>query len=180
MKSTKTSERSAKRKTARDDIVETLFREAYPMAVRSAKFRARAFPEYDDMGHDDLVQEVLIAVWTALSRFDPARAGLRTFVERISANSIASAFRRKRATKRVMPASYRPAAAPQLLVNVELRVDLQRALRRLSKRDQEIAFLLRAEDTPSDIARVLTTSRTSVYESIGRLRLALRELGLAD
>jgi len=178
MKPTKTTERRGKGKAAREDAVEALFREAYPLAIRSAKFRSRAFPQYDDIGHDDLVQEVLIAVWIALSRFDPARAGLRTFVERVSANAIVTSLRRRRATKR-MP-NYRPVSAPQLLVNVELRLDIQRAFRGISKRDQEIAFMLRAEDTPSDIARVLTTSRTSVYESIKRLRLALRELGLAD
>jgi RNA polymerase sigma-70 factor, ECF subfamily len=179
MKPTKTTERRGKGKATREDAVEALFREAYPLAIRSAKFRSRTFPQYDDVGHDDLVQEVLIAVWIALSRFDPARAGLRTFVERVSANAIASSLRRKRATKRMMP-NYGPVSAPQLLVNVELRLDIQRAFRGVSKRDQEIAFMLRAEDTPSDIARVLTTSRTSVYESIKRLRLALRELGLAD
>ena len=80
-------------------MVEATFEQAYPIAARAAKVRATAavvsgaIPVAD---REDFEQEGLTACWRALPQFDPARASLRTFIERVIASRIASLVRAAR------------------------------------------------------------------------------------
>lgn len=156
---------------------EDLFDLAFPLAKRSAQVRASAIPRYDYFDHEDLEQDALAAVLAALDRYDEPRASLRTFVERVAANGIASTLRRARAEKRTSLDDGPLAESPRLSLTVELRLDLNRVLRTLERRDGRVARLLE-EYRPAEIARALGISRASVYRSIDRIRDAFIEAGL--
>jgi RNA polymerase sigma factor (sigma-70 family) len=155
---------------------EDLFDLAYPLAQRAARVRASAIPRYDYFDREDLEQDALAAVLAALDRYDESRASLRTFVERVASNGIASTLRRARSSKRTI-ADYWPAAEPpRLSLIIELRLDMNRVLGTLERRDRQVARLLE-EHRPAEIARALGISRTAVYHSIDRIRDAFDEAG---
>jgi RNA polymerase sigma factor (sigma-70 family) len=155
---------------------EELFDLAYPLAHRAAQVRASSVPRYDYFDRDDLVQDAVTAVLAALDRYDEPRASLRTFVERVAANGIASTLRRARAAKRTS-VDYWPALEPPgLPLMVELRLDMHRVLRTLERRDRRVARVLE-EYRPSEIARILAIPRSAVYRSIERIREAFVEAG---
>jgi RNA polymerase sigma factor (sigma-70 family) len=157
-----------------------LFAEAYAIAHRSAYVRSvRAIRILRVTGVDavDLVQESLIGVYLALGHFDPLRASLRTFIETVVAGKITSVIRRAGAKKRTRPADFALAITPsEILVKIELRVDIRRALKRLNTRDQRVALLL-VHQKPTDVALILGISRPAVYRSIDRIRRVLEEAG---
>jgi RNA polymerase sigma factor (sigma-70 family) len=157
---------------------EELFDLAYPLAQRAATVRASSAPRYDYFDRDDLVQDAVTAVLAALDRYDEPRASLRTFVERVASNGIATTLRRARAAKRTS-VDYWPALEPRgLPLIVELRLDMHRVLRTLEHRERTVARLLE-EYRPAEIARALGISRTAVYRSIDRIREAFVEAGLS-
>jgi RNA polymerase sigma factor (sigma-70 family) len=156
---------------------EELFDLAYPLAQRAAKVRASSTPRYDYFDRDDLVQEAVAAVLAALDRYDEPRASLRTFVERVASNGIASTIRRARAEKRTSVDYWPVADSPGLSLIVELRLDLSRALGTLGRPERRVARLLE-EYRPAEIARALGISRTAVYRSIDRIRETFIEAGL--
>lgn len=162
-------------------IRETLFLEVYPFARRAAQVRSwAATARHTDLEREDLEQEALLSVWAALGRFDLTRASLRTFGESVVATCLASVVRRTRAVKRTKPADYEPPAESlRVLVSIELRIDIQRALRKQSPQDQKVARLLQLEYGPTQIARRLKISRAAVYRSIGRIRAAVQESGFS-
>jgi RNA polymerase sigma-70 factor (ECF subfamily) len=153
---------------------EALFLQACPFASRAAQVRAvMAIPRHPDLEREDLEQDALLRLWLALIRFDPARASLRTFVERVVTSSVASLVRRTTAKKRTKTTGCEPAAESlHLLVRVELRLDLHDLLGDLGSRDRRVAGLL-MENSPAQVARTLRISRTAVYRSIDRIRAAL-------
>jgi RNA polymerase sigma factor (sigma-70 family) len=162
-------------------VAEKLFLEVYPLVRRAANVRASAaFRALGAAGLDreDLVQEITLAVWLNLERFDPLRASLPTFVERVSATKVASILRRGNAQKRAKTGFDTPDVSPlRMGFTVELRVDVRRALGMLNRVDQKIA-LLRLHFKPTEIARILSCSRTSVYRSLERIRRALERFDL--
>lgn len=162
---------------------EELFVAAFPLARRAAEVRSAnvlALFWGTALDREDFTQEALIGVLTALPRFDPARASLRTFVERVVASKFASLLRYCRAKKRLnRPNGKRAADSLQVLVTVEFRVDLRRVLSNLDSREQRVAQLLVA-CSPTEIARRLRISRAAVYRSIGRIRAALVEAGFGQ
>ena len=87
-------------------MVEATFEQAYPIAARAARVRATAavvsgaIPVAD---REDFEQEGLTACWRALPQFDPARASLRTFIERVIASRIASLVRAARRSPSHVP-----------------------------------------------------------------------------
>jgi RNA polymerase sigma factor (sigma-70 family) len=157
---------------------EALFLEVYPFSRRAAQVRSwAATARHADLEREDLEQEALLNVWAALERFDVTRASLRTFGENVVATCLASVVRRARAAKRTKAADYQqPTESFRLLVSVELRIDIQRALRKLGPQDQKVARLL-VDYGPTQIARRLKISRPGVYRSINRIRAALQESG---
>lgn len=153
-----------------------LFLEAYPLARRAAQVRSATvigLLREAALDREDLEQEALVKVYTAITRFDRSRASLRTFVERIVATSITSVFRRNRAGKRTKRLDYEPVDSLQLLVKTELRLDIQQVLGKLRPRDRKVARLL-VEHCPAEVARRLHISRAAVYRCIKRIRTLLK------
>ena len=118
-------------------MLEATFRQAYPMALRAARARATA-AVLSGAAHladrDDLQQEGLTALWRALPQFDPTRASLRTFMERVVASRLASVIR----TARRAPAHLELNAAGRQSVDpgttgLELRADIQRIASRFTR-----------------------------------------------
>lgn len=157
---------------------EDLFDLAFPLAKRAAQVRASSMPRYDYFDREDLEQDALAAVLTAIDRYDESRASLRTFVERVASNGIASTLRRARAEKRTSLDYWPLAESPRLSLTVELRLDLNRVLRTLARRECKVARLLE-EYRPAEIAGALGISRTAVYRSIDRIRESFVEAGLS-
>jgi RNA polymerase sigma factor (sigma-70 family) len=159
---------------------EQVFLQAFPFAVRAARARSAAAATVCEAGFidwEDFMQEALIAVWVALPRFDSTRATLRTFVERIVASKIRSVLRRARAakrTKRDLPGN--ATLVWDMVAKIELQLDLLRVLRGLPSRDKQVAYLA-CENHPTEIARILRTSRAGVYRSIDRIKTALAAAG---
>jgi RNA polymerase sigma-70 factor (ECF subfamily) len=157
---------------------ENLFDLSFPLAQRAAKVRAASAKlSRADFDREDLEQEALIGVWSALDRFDVSRASIRTFVERVVANSIASIIRRSRSDKRAPRDDDRfHGESPRFSLTIEVRLDLDRLIANLGRRDRKVARLLE-EYRPAEIARALKISRTAVYRSIERIREVFSEAG---
>jgi len=69
-------------------VVEATFRNAYAIALRAARARAVSAVASGAIAvadREDLEQEAVVACFRALPRFDPSRASLRTFIERVVA-----------------------------------------------------------------------------------------------
>lgn len=164
----------------RSATLHDLFRQALPRAGRAADVHAESLVAAlcdAALDRDDVRQEVLMALWAALRRFDPGRAALSTFVERITATCVVSMHRRMTAKKRRRPTDYEPTRGHlQLFLAVELHLDFDRVLGKLSHRDRKVAQLL-AENGPARVARILRMPRSGVYKTIGRIRSALEEAG---
>jgi RNA polymerase sigma factor (sigma-70 family) len=156
---------------------EDLFDLAYPLAQRAANVRASAIPRYDYFDREDLEQDAFAAVFAALERYDESRASLRTFVESVASNGVASTLRRARSSKRTIADYWPVAEPPRLSLIIELRLDMNRVLRTLERGDLTVARLLE-EYRPAEIARALGISRAAVYRSIDRIRDAFIEAGL--
>jgi RNA polymerase sigma factor (sigma-70 family) len=159
---------------------EELFDLVYPLARRAAGVRSSAArPRYSDIDKQDLEQEALFGVWCALERFDKSRASARTFVERIVCNSIGSILRRDRAGKRTRPDEYGPLIeSGRLLLALEFRLDIDRVLKTLGRRERKVAGLLE-EYHPAEIARALGISRPALYRIIDLIRKSFVEAGLS-
>jgi RNA polymerase sigma factor (sigma-70 family) len=159
-------------------MLDALFEEAYPFARRAAEVRSRTTPFADDsVDQEDLKQEMLMEIWTALRHFDPDRASLRTFIERIAAAEVVSFMRRAEAKKRTKPADFEfVSTSEDMVITIQLRVDLGRLLKNLDYQDRRVARLL-VEDSPAQVARILRVSRSAVYRSIDRIRGAFLQGG---
>ena len=154
-------------------MVEATFKQAYPIALRAAKVRAAAavvsgaIPVAD---RDDFEQEGLTACWRALPQFDPGRASLRTFIERVIASRISSLARAARQSPVQVPLQE---AGPQPVDSGsdahEFLADVQRLTSAFGCRDRRLVFLL-LEYSPAEAGRLLGVSRSTVHDRIVRLR----------
>lgn len=128
--------------------------------------------------HDDLMQDVLIAIWQALPRFRGASSE-RTFVFRIAHNRGCS-FVGGRREHDPLPTDA-PIADPhpspdEALDEARRREQLARAVRRLPDTQRQ-AVLLRLEGfSLSEIAALQATSEANVSVRLTRGRDRLREL----
>ena len=78
-------------------MTHTSFQEVYAFALRAAQIRAAAAPyAFATANRQDMVQEALVAVWQALSKYDASRASLRTFLEMVIARRFISIIRSHR------------------------------------------------------------------------------------
>jgi RNA polymerase sigma-70 factor (ECF subfamily) len=160
-------------------VLDATFQRAYPLACRAAQVYAAAAVVAGTLpGADraDVVQEALLGLWRALPRFDPARASLRTFAERVIANQVASTARAQRAVRRPVPAEA-AAYSEHPGTSIELRIDIRRVVGRLQVGEQHLALLL-SNYSPAEASRILRTSRSTVYLRINRIRQAFRDAGL--
>jgi RNA polymerase sigma factor (sigma-70 family) len=158
---------------------EALFESAHPLATRSAQSRSRsavargAIPESE---RRDLEQEALSAVWKALPHYNPSRASLRTFVERVVATRLASLMRARRRRPTLVPLDdYQPVALNGIPA-LEFQTDFHRVSASLVERDRRLASML-ADRSPTEAGRALRLSRSTVYEGIRRIRVAFEKAG---
>jgi len=163
-------------------MVEPTFEQAYPIALRAAKVRATAavvtgaIPLAD---REDFEQEGLTACWRALPQFDPTRASLRTFIERVVASRIATLVR----TARRSPAHVPLDAAGSRSVDSaaddhEFHADVDRLSAAFGCHDRRLILLL-LEHSPAEASRLLGISRSTVHDRIIRLRRRFVAAGLA-
>jgi RNA polymerase sigma factor (sigma-70 family) len=150
---------------------EALFLMAYPLAHGAAQVRSRnalGGRGTTALDPEDLKQDALLQVWLALSQFDRSRASLRTFIEHVIANKIASVRRSQRALQRTVIRFETVKCHPEA-VALDTRIDVQTILAKLNTQDRQVAILL-AEGTPTEVSRALCISRSTVYERIRSIR----------
>ena len=161
-------------------MVEATFEQAYPIAARAAQVRATAavvsgaIPAAD---LEDFEQEGLTACWLALPKFNPARASLRTFVERVVASRIASLVRAARRSPVHVPlkaAGPRPVESGSELQ--ELYADIDRISLAFCCHDRQLIFLLLAH-SPAEAGRMLGLPRSTVHDRILRMRRSFVRAG---
>ena len=164
-------------------IREALFLEALPLARRASQVRSARYDRILGalaLDREDLEQDAMVGLWRALARFSPARASLRTYAERVVATRVTSSLRRATAKKRSVSGDAALLADPvSLLVQIEIQIDIERALSTLKKKDRRVARLL-ASYRPAEVAKALGISRAAVYRSMDRIRMALCAAGFGE
>jgi hypothetical protein len=156
------------------------FGRAFPLALRAALVRTTAavksgaIPSAD---RQDAEQGVLTGVWLALTHYDSALAGLRTFIEVVVCRQITSQVRayRSRAVRDSLNAP-RTASGEGGLRELELQVDNGRAIDGVSSFDQAVALSL-IDHSVTETSLRLRVSRATVYRSIERPRAAFTIAG---
>jgi len=127
---------------------------------------------------EDFEQEGLTACWLALPKFNPARASLRTFVERVVASRIASLVRAARRSPSHVPLN---AAGPQPVDSgadlQELYADVARLSSAFGSHDRQLILLL-LEHSPAEAGRMLGLPHSTVHDRIRRLRHRFVAAGL--
>jgi RNA polymerase sigma factor (sigma-70 family) len=126
--------------------------------------------------HDDLVQEICLAIWRALPGFR-GESSMWTFVFRVARNRALSFIGRRRRDEPLSPDAADPRPGPDAQVEALLNQErLRAAIRRLPE-PQRLAVLLHLEDASvREIAVVQGTTENNVAVRLTRARQALREL----
>ena len=164
-------------------MAEATFEQAYPIAARAARVRATAAVVSGAIlvaDREDFEQEGLTACWRALPQFDPARASLRTFIERVIASRIASLVRAARRSPSHVPlnaAGPRPADSGADVQ--ELYADVERLTSAFGCHDRQLILLL-LEHSPAEAGRLLGIPRSTVHDRILRLRHRFVEAGFVS
>jgi len=156
-------------------VREALFEQAYPLVRRAVQVRA-ASGAMRPGDREDFEQEALLGLWIALRRYDPSRASLRTFVERITDNRFASLMRYRRSSLVVERLDGHWFATPDGIPAVQFQVDFERILAPLSDADRTLALLL-VDYRPTQISRMLGIPRSTLYARMARLRRAFLKAG---
>lgn len=162
-------------------MLDAMFRQAYPLARRAAQVRATAAVLCGAVllaDRGDLEQEALMACWRALPRFDPKRASLRTFVERVVAARMISLHRSRHCRPRFEPLDHQhhPVVGNSWAKGIELRSDVYRVLGTLQDGERRLALTLTAH-SPTEAGRLLGIARSTVYEGMRRLRVRFEDAG---
>ena len=162
-------------------MVDSTFRKAYAIALRAAKVRATAavvsgvIPVSD---REDFEQEGVTACLRALPQFDPGRASLRTFIERVVAARLASIVRRTRRNPELVPVDALGGFPVEgEAARRELRMDIDRVLASLRADDRELVRLL-LDVSPAEASRQLGIPRSTLHDRILRLRQRFVQAGL--
>ena len=151
--------------------------------------------DLNEQDAEDASQEMLTALVVATPRFDPAKAGLHTFVCRVL-DLTYMALCRKARSRAVRPAQ-NPLAfevvfgnpCPGQLVDhaaqvpsrdIALRIDLEEALAPLNRRERLVAEDLKHFGNVSEVARERAMARGSVYRSVDAIRERLIESGIDE
>jgi RNA polymerase sigma factor (sigma-70 family) len=157
------------------------FDDAYPVIRRVAGVRAAAVAKACGLSDDeraDFEQDAALHVWRKLAVFDPSRSSLKTFIERIVANQMASAIRRLRAEKRqTLPDECARTHVDCEADSVNLRIDVLRVLDGLRPDQRDVCRML-ADHSATDVSRRAGISRATIYRMIGHLRVVFIEAGL--
>lgn len=128
---------------------------------------------------EDLVQDVLTAVWRNASGFDPSRASFATWVYRITRNRATDLIRRRRA--RVRTVSGDSPLEEDATGELSRSFDLASALSRLSPVHREVLTLAYFEGlSQSEISRRTNTPLGTVKSRTTTALRALRETMLEE
>lgn len=128
--------------------------------------------------HDDLMQEILLAVWRALPRFR-GDASLRTFVLRIAHNRgvTYAVVRRRERSGEELDLLPDPAPLPEArLIAEQRREGLFAAIRRLAALQRQAIMLQLEGLSVREIAEVQGISEGNAGVRLSRARAALRAL----
>jgi RNA polymerase sigma-70 factor (ECF subfamily) len=130
---------------------------------------ARAFAPNGDQ--DDLHQELLIAVWTALPAFR-GEASESTFIYRVAHNYALTWVRTRRNRERTLERYQleRPVAKTEHPVDV-----LYEEIRKLPELDRALVLLYLDEVSYHDMAKVLGISESNIGVRINRVKKKLAE-----
>ena len=160
--------------------LEKAFRHAYPLARRASQVRAAgavATGSVPDGDAEDLEQEGILACWQAIGVFDPRRASLRTFFERVVAARMVTLHRARACRPRLQPIEDDEFQAPHTWANeIEFRSDVERVLSALPDTDRQLALAL-IDHTPTEVTRLLGIARSTVYERLRHIRIAFADAG---
>jgi DNA-directed RNA polymerase specialized sigma24 family protein len=156
-----------------------LFLAIYPLACRAANVRSAAAVAVASVApadRKDWEQEALTAVWLALPRYDPSRASLRTFVERVITTRFASLVRARRQRPKLEPLEEHHSVGLDGIPGVEFRTDFNRVSASLAECDRWLARFL-VDHSPTEASRALRVSRSTVYLGIRRIRTVFEVAG---
>ena len=123
-------------------------------------------------------QEGVVACLRALPRFDPTRASLRTFIERVVAARLASLVRQARRRPETVPVemlSWLPVECKS--ARRELRMSIDRVVANLRTDDRELVQLL-CDISPAEASRRLGIPSSTLHDRILRLRRRFARAGL--
>ncbi len=161
---------------ASDDALEEVLRQHGPMLARIA-----ATYEADPMRREELVQEIVLAVWRSLASFE-GRASLRTFLARIAHNRgvshVARETRRPATAAEEAPeeAAAGPALDPAQQASAEQTYEhLLAAVNHLPLGPRQVISLALEGFDHGEIAQSLGISVNNVGVRLNRARRALRE-----
>ena len=156
---------------------------------------------------DDLMQECLVHWISVRGEFDPSRETTRTaFMARVLRNKLMDLVRERESDKRkanyesisldqpigdeedssslldiVDATQVREKEEPGRVLGDEARVDLVRAIERLTPHQRQLCQLLGDEGlTVQEVSRKLGIPRATIYDELKRIRMAFAELGLKD
>lgn len=157
-------------------------------------------------GFEDLLQECLIHWYFVRDNYDPKReASQKTFMGRIIRNKLTDLVRERKADKRKLghlavsldepfgeeedstalidqiDEQNVKSSFPNLLVDIQLKIDLSRALRGLTPKQRKLCNLLGEKGlTVKEASEYLKTPRSTIYEELKRIRAIFRKENLAD
>lgn len=127
---------------------------------------------------DDVVADTFLVAWRRFDELPADPAELRTWLFAVARRTLANANRGRRRSQAV---AVRVASQPARrddddAAHVAQRVDLARAFRRLSSRDQEALALVAWDGlTPTEAARALEITPSAFSVRLSRARRRLRE-----
>ncbi|PYO96679.1 MAG: sigma-70 family RNA polymerase sigma factor [Gemmatimonadetes bacterium] len=127
---------------------------------------------------EDLMQEILVALWRALPRFR-GEASLRTFVLRVAHNRAISFALRRRRFEDLPEERLDPDPAPladERLIDEQQRDRLFHAIRTLPEAQRQAVMLYLEGLSQREIAELQETSDNNVAVRLTRARKALRTL----
>jgi RNA polymerase sigma factor (sigma-70 family) len=126
---------------------------------------------------DDLVQDIVVQLWRAHSRFD-GRASFSTWAYRIAVN-VAISFcrsqtRKKRDVVQAEPAALDRLAAPEAQPDDQL-AQVRALIDELDDLDRALMILYLDDRTYAEIAEILGISETNVATKIARIKQKLKQ-----
>jgi RNA polymerase sigma-70 factor (ECF subfamily) len=127
---------------------------------------------------EDIVQEVFMAAYANLHRFDPCKGSLRTWLLAIARNKAFNATRKKRErTGNNLPQLKDERTPADLLLTKEIFERLDRALDQLKYREKVIFVLAEIEGLSyAEIAAIENLPLGTVKSKLARTRAKLRAM----
>ena len=122
----------------------------------------------------DLAQDILLQLWRAWPRFDPARAKLTTWMYRIALNVAISSLRRPPAPHAPIDDALAFAAEPEPEPDDARLAQLDAAIATLAPLDRALVVLHLEGNPHARIAEVLGLGESNVATKLSRLRAVLR------